>query len=238
MYLENIVWDAREPRRLGAFWARLLNAEPLTEEPDIFEARVAYGEDFYLDLCFPRVDNPSPSPARLHPDIAGGARQAEVVDRALRLGAEHADVGQGEVDWVVLNDIEGNAFCVMEERDAYRSTGPIAALPLDSSDPQRDAAFWAEISGWVPYEGNAPATLRHPSGRGPLLEFYEGLPPKTGKNRMHLDVRRQADDTDALERVAQLGASELKPHVEGLPWTIFADLSGNEFCVLAPYDHS
>jgi hypothetical protein len=65
---------------------------------------------------------------------------------------------------------EGNAFCVMEDREVYRDTGSIAALPLDSADPDRDAAFWTEITGWVPWAGTpGTTTLRHPSGVGPLL---------------------------------------------------------------------
>jgi hypothetical protein len=39
--LENIVWDARSPQRLGGFWAAALGAETITDKPDIFEARMA-----------------------------------------------------------------------------------------------------------------------------------------------------------------------------------------------------
>jgi Glyoxalase-like domain len=165
--LENIVWDARDPSRLGRFWAAALDAEPMTDDPEGFEARMTLSGDAFLDLCFQRVAEPSSAPARLHLDLAGGARQRDVVERLLGLGATHADIGQGEVPWVVLADPEGNAFCVMEDREAYRGTGPIAALPLDSADPDRDAAFWAEITGWIPWDGIGGAvTLRHPSGSG------------------------------------------------------------------------
>ena len=64
----------------------------------------------------------------------------------------------------------------------YRGTGPIAALPLDSADPDRDAAFWAGITGWVPWAGlPGAATLRHPSGVGPLLELHPEPGPKRGR---------------------------------------------------------
>ena len=93
------------------------------------------------------------------------------MQRALELGARHLDIGQRDVPWVVLADPEGNPFCVMEERPEYAASGPIAALPLDSADPARDAAFWAELSGWQPVSSAMPAALRHPSGRGVLLEL-------------------------------------------------------------------
>jgi hypothetical protein len=37
------------------------------------------------------------------------------VERLERLGARHADVGQGpDVSWVVMSDLEGNEFCVLK----------------------------------------------------------------------------------------------------------------------------
>ncbi len=235
MRLENIVWDARDPHRLGAFWAAAVGAEPMTDNTGGYEARLSLGGDAFLDLCFQPVAAPSTSPARLHLDLAGGAQQADVVDRLLSLGAARADIGQGDVPWVVLTDPEGNAFCVMEHRDAYRETGPIAALPMDSSAPDRDAAFWAQITGWVPFDGVAPATLRHPSGAGPLLEFCPEPDPKQGKNGVHLDVRRHADDGDLVDRALNAGARRTQvTDADDLPWVVLEDPSGNEFCVLDP----
>jgi hypothetical protein len=31
----------------------------------------------------------------------------------LALGATHADIGQGDVPWIVLADPEGNEFCLL-----------------------------------------------------------------------------------------------------------------------------
>jgi predicted enzyme related to lactoylglutathione lyase len=231
MRLENIVWDARDPRRLGRFWVAALGAEPITDEPDGVEARLSLADGAFLDLCFQRVDPLSTAPARLHLDLAGGARQQEVVARLLDLGAEPADIGQGAVPWVVLADPEGNAFCVMEDRAAFRDTGPIAALPLDSADPERDTAFWAEITGWTPTAPGA-TTLRHPSRVGPLLELCAEPEPRRGKNRLHLDVRPGAGDDHIAERVQERGAVPLTAPGE-YPWQTFADPSGNEFCILA-----
>lgn len=232
MRLENIVWDARDPRRLGTFWAGALGAERLTDEPGIYEARLSLAAGFFLDLCFQHVAAPSTSPARLHLDVAGGVGQREVVDRLVALGAEHTDGGQEDVPWVVLTDLEGNAFCVREQRDEYNSAGPIAALPMDSSAPERDATFWAEITGWTPVDGAAPATLRHPARTGPLLEFWPEPASKHGKNRLHLDVRRDRTDDDALDRILDSGASRIDHEGPNLPWVVMTDPSGNEFCVL------
>jgi glyoxalase superfamily protein len=188
--------------------------------------------EVFLDLCFQRVAAPSSSPARLHLDLTGGERQGEVVERLLGLGARRADIGQGEVPWVVLADPEGNAFCVMEDREIYHGTGLIAALPLDSADPDRDAVFWAAITGWIPHDGlTGAATLRHPSGVGPLLELCPEPEPKRGKNRLHLDVRRGVGEGDVTERLVAMGARRIS-EPDDYPWLVFTDASGNEFCVL------
>jgi hypothetical protein len=158
-----------------------------------------------------------------------------VVERLLGLGAQHLDIGQRDVPWVVLADPEGNPCCVMEERAAYVDTGPIAALPLDSAAPDRDAEFWSWLTGWPPTAGVEPRSLRHPSLRGPLLELCPEPGPKTAaKNRLHLDVRLDADDDPdrVAASIVERGGRELHPQWGELPWRLFADPSGNEFCVL------
>ena len=51
---------------------------------------------------------------RLHLDLRPvGLSHAVEVERLIGLGARRADIGQGEVPWVVLADPEGNEFCVL-----------------------------------------------------------------------------------------------------------------------------
>ena len=236
VYLENLVVDAVEPQRLGRFWEAVLGGERLTDVPEAFETRLTVEGGPVLDVCFQRVTEPPSDRPRLHVDVAGGARQAEEVDRLLGLGARRLDVGQGDVPWVVLADPEGNRCCVMEERAVYAGSGPLAALPLDSADPDRDAGFWAWLTGWTDAPGVADRSLRHPSLRGPLLELCPELEPKgTAKNRLHLDIRLESgDDPDGVAAgITDRGGRELlRPAWGELPWRLYADPSGNEFCVL------
>ncbi|WP_127479118.1 VOC family protein [Nocardioides pantholopis] len=238
MYLENLVVDAAQPQRLGRFWEAALGAERLTDEPEGFETRVAVEGGPVLDVCFQRVAEPATEPPRLHLDLAGGTRQAEEVERLLGLGARHLGIGQGDVPWVVLADPEGNPFCVLEDRATYAGAGPVAALPLASADPDRDAVFWSWLTGWTATDGDAPRSLRHPSLRGPLLELSpEPAPKSSAKNRLHLDLRLEAgDELDGPDGIAagiaERGGRELHLGWGDLPWRHFADPSGNEFCVL------
>jgi predicted enzyme related to lactoylglutathione lyase len=52
---------------------------------------------------------------RLHFDLAPpvGGDQAAEVERLVSLGATRVDIGQGEVDWVVLADPDGHELCVL-----------------------------------------------------------------------------------------------------------------------------
>jgi hypothetical protein len=235
MYLENLVFDAVDPRRLGRLWEAVVGGERLTDEPDAFETRLTIEGGPVLDLCFQRVQEPPSEPLRLHVDLLGGAHQAEGVDRLLGLGARRLDIGQGDVPWVVLADPEGNPCCVMEDRAAYSDTGPIAALPLDSADPDRDGDFWSWLIGWKDVAGVGPRTLRHPSLRGPLLALCpEPAPKGAAKNRLHLDARLEAGENldDVVAAISERGGRELHFDWGDLPWRVCADPSGNELCVL------
>jgi hypothetical protein len=42
------------------------------------------------------------------------AEQHAEVDRLVALGATRVDIGQGDVDWVVMADPDNNEFCIMQ----------------------------------------------------------------------------------------------------------------------------
>lgn len=239
VYLENVVFDAHDPQLLGRFWECALGSRTLTDEADGFETRLAVSGGAALDLCFQRVPQPPGEPQRLHLDLRGADDQQEVVERLLALGARHADIGQGNVPWVVLADPEGSPFCVMEERAAYQDPCPVAALPLDVADPLRERDFWSWLTGWVSVEVTGLLSLQHPSYRGPLLELCPETESKgPAKNRMHLDIRLESGDDAALvaRGIVDSGGRALQPDWGDLPWLVFADPSGNEFCVLPARD--
>lgn len=115
--LAAIVVDATDPGRLARFWAAASGWQMRAESHLFATLRHPDGRPPALDLV--AVTDPTPGKNRVHLDVAPFAdddHDAEVA-RLLRLGAQPADVGQGDdVTWVVLADPEGNEFCVLTPR--------------------------------------------------------------------------------------------------------------------------
>lgn len=174
----------------------------------------------------------------MHLDLAttSTAHQKELVDRLRELGATPADVGQGDVPWTVLADPEGNEFCVLEPREIYRDTGPIAALVVDCSDPRTMARFWGSAIDWpVRQVTDDFAALRPAAGAAPFLEFLRAPGGRSVPDRLHLDLLPYPGDdrTAEVARLRGLGATDLDLGQGDVPWTCLTDPDGHEFCVLA-----
>jgi hypothetical protein len=110
---EQLVIDAHDPVALGRWWATALGWLVVNDDPDEFEIRPA--PDRLPGVLFARVPERKAGKNRLHLDLRPADQQAEVT-RLLDLGAAPADVGQGDETWVVLQDPEGNEFCVLRSR--------------------------------------------------------------------------------------------------------------------------
>lgn len=194
-----------------------------------------------------QLPEPKRGKNRIHLDLAAqtGDEQDDLVARALRFGARPADIGQGAaaepVPWTVLADVEGNEFCVLEPRPEYEGTRPLAAIVVDTPNPDVTASFWTAASGLDRVDGDGPvAALAPASGTGPRLEFLPTIDVRRGKLRVHLDLRPYPDGSVAVEadRLRELGAVpvDVGQH-DGpapVPWKVLADPDGNEFCMLRP----
>ncbi|MBK3646283.1 VOC family protein [Streptomyces sp. MBT33] len=234
---------ALDPVAVGRFWARALGWNAY--HPGVTTYVGPAGGPVWPDPVFVGIDVvPVPEPGtptknRVHLDLAttSEAHRTELVERVRALGATPVDVGQGSVPWTVLADVEGNEFCVLEPRDVYRDTGPIAAIVVDCADPRAMARFWGEALDWTLHEvADDRAVWRSAQGTGPYLEFLRTPDTKTVPDRVHLDLLpRPGDDKEAeVARLRALGATDLDLGQGDDPWTCLADPEDHEFCVLAP----
>ncbi|MFH9429761.1 VOC family protein [Streptomyces sp. NPDC017615] len=240
--LVQISMKATDKSALGRFWADALGWKVTGDTPDetnVEPEGVTYPSPEAVCVDVLTVPVPKTVKNRVHLDLAttGKAHQAELVARLRDLGATPADVGQGDVPWTVLADPEGNEFCVLEPREIYRDTGPVAAVVVDCADPHAMARFWGEAMDWTVHEvTDGHARLRSAKAVGPYLEFIRTPDAKTGLNRVHLDIRPYPGDDRAAEaeRLRALGAADLDLGQGDAPRTVLTDPEGNEFCVLTP----
>jgi predicted enzyme related to lactoylglutathione lyase len=240
--LVHMVIDAQDTSRLAQFWAAALGWEVGFDKPGeaaVWPAGFDYPGPGALPLVLVPVPEPKTVKNRIHLDLASqsAAHQEELVGLVRDLGAVPADVGQGDVPWVVLADPEGNEFCVLEPRPVYRDTGPIAAIVVDSAVPAELADFWMVAGGWRLQDGGSEfVALRSPAGSGAYLEFLPSSDPRRVKNRVHLDVapREDEDHARAVESLLRSGAVRADVGQGTVSWAVLADPEGNEFCVLSP----
>ena len=114
-----LVIDCHDPEALAGFWAAVLDYRVLSSEADEVEIGPAAGFGGPAPtLVFGRVSEPKTGKLRLHIDVSPTDRdQDDELQRLLDLGARPADVGQtGEETWHVLQDPEGNEFCLLRKR--------------------------------------------------------------------------------------------------------------------------
>jgi predicted enzyme related to lactoylglutathione lyase len=110
-------------------------------------------------------------------------------------------------------------------------------LVLDCTDPDSLQPFWTEALDYRAARSPDPdryAVMVPREGVGPPMLLQRVPEPKSGKNRMHVDLH--TDDLEAeTQRLIALGATRTSDDVitdYGLKWLTLADPQGNEFCVV------
>ena len=104
-------------RQVGYFWSAALGWPLVWDQDEETAIRAPDGTGPLITWGGPPLA-PKVGKNRLHLDIAPPEhvdQQAEV-DRLVALGAARIDIGEGDVDWVVMADPDGNEFCVLTPR--------------------------------------------------------------------------------------------------------------------------
>jgi len=112
-------------------------------------------------------------------------------------------------------------------------------ITLGCADPRRLVAFWAATLRYVIREEKDDWVVVQPvEGGRPVLGFQRVPEPKTGMNRVHLDIRVSGAVTleEEKARLVDLGAHAVRLIAEepgNIHW-IMRDPEGNEFCLVEP----
>ncbi|MFQ5556878.1 MAG: VOC family protein [Acidimicrobiales bacterium] len=117
--------------------------------------------------------------------------------------------------------------------DVDHLAAAVTAVMCDSVDLDRTVAFWTRLLRL--HEAHRTDTyvyLEPMSADGPHLAFQLVSERRSGKNRIHLDIR-VSDLAEAEQAIVAAGGSVLDRVEEtGFPpWSVMADPAGNEFCI-------
>jgi catechol 2,3-dioxygenase-like lactoylglutathione lyase family enzyme len=232
-----LCFDADDPLRLARFWAGALGQE-MAEGPQDGIALLP-GDDtgFRLRFLPAQEQKAGQNHWHFHLTSASPEDQQQTVERSLRLGARHIDIGQRpEEGHVVLADPEGNEFCVIEPGNKYLAgCGFLAELTCEGS--REVGYFWSEALGWpLVWDQGLQTASRSPQG-GPKISWDgERMMPQTGKSRLRFDLAPpvHGDQQGEASRLVDLGATRIDTGQGEVSWVAMADPDGREFCVLTP----
>jgi Glyoxalase-like domain len=121
-------------------------------------------------------------------------------------------------------------------------TSFVSHTSIDCANAYELSEWWKQLLGYVDIDGdpNLPGheecMIRDPES-GHRVLFIEVPEPKSGKNRIHLDLRpRDLTQAEEVERLLGIGATEVwdlrGKYGPGTGWVTLADPEGNEFCIL------
>jgi predicted enzyme related to lactoylglutathione lyase len=237
LQLTTLTIDAYDPAGLARFWAGVLRWRVGEQDEEGVVLDPTDGTRF--DLFFAVVPDTDQGVDRMHFDLSSRSvdGQHATVQRAVDLGARHIDVGQGpDAGHVVLADPEGNEFCVLEPGNRFVDYGGVlGSLTCDGSPAV--GYFWSQALGWpLVWDQDDETAIRAPDGTGQFITWGPPVIPKTGKNKMHLDIAPPIDGDQRAEvdRLISLGAHRVDIGQGDVRWVVMADPDGNEFCVLTP----
>jgi predicted enzyme related to lactoylglutathione lyase len=229
--------DTLDPAGLARFWAGVLGWEMVDDSDGGVTLLPSDDTGFQLDF-FPTQEQKA-GPNQMHFDLTSTSLedQQQTVARALELGGQHIDIGQGpDAEHVVLADPEGNEFCVIEPGNNFLADcGFIGALAGEGS--QQVGYFWSKALDWpLVWDQEQETAIRSPAGGPKITWGGPPLTPKAGKYRLHFDLAPPADgDQQAeVERLVSLGAARIDIGQGEVSWVVMADPDGHEFCVLTP----
>jgi hypothetical protein len=117
--LSELVLNCDDPEALSRFWCAVLDYVELGKDEDGIEIGPASGFGGATPtIILSRVPDAKAQPLRLHLDVNPVDRDQDAeLERLLALGARPAEIGQtGEESWHVLQDPEGNEFCLLRSR--------------------------------------------------------------------------------------------------------------------------
>lgn len=104
-------------------------------------------------------------------------------------------------------------------------------LAIDCVDPDAVRDFWRVGMGYVESPSGDDIDLIDPRGRGPKVWFQRMDPPRTDRNRIHVDVYLPTADAEQRVKDVVAAGGFLLTDEFAPDWWVLADVEGNELCI-------
>ncbi|GAA3743223.1 VOC family protein [Leifsonia bigeumensis] len=105
------------------------------------------------------------------------------------------------------------------------------AIAIDTVDEAAIRDFWKVGLGYDALGSPEEALLVDPNGAAPVVWFQHMDPPRTDRNRIHLDVYVPTPDAEGRVRAVLEAGGTLVTDEHAPDWWVLADAEGNELCV-------
>ncbi len=225
--LHALSFAASDPARLATFWGGFL-------EREIEGTTLLPGGRDVLPIRFVPTEEPKVEPNQMHFDTTtkSWADQKESVERALSLGGAHLDLDlPPEELHVVLQDPEGNEFCVIEPINNFlNDTARIGAYSSDGS--QAEGCFWSKALDWpLVWDQDEETAIQSRDGGSKISWGGPPLKVRTTTTRLHFDLTPGGGQASEVARLVELGASRSDEAPCELGWVALATPDGHPFCV-------
>ena len=116
-----VVIDCNDFDAMFTFWREALRYEPGYRDVDFVILKDPQGKN--VNVSISQVPEPRVGKNRLHLDLYTDDQQGEV-ERLLQLGAKlHPRVPEEGEDFIVLEDPEGNLFCIIDAPEQLAQKG-------------------------------------------------------------------------------------------------------------------
>jgi 4a-hydroxytetrahydrobiopterin dehydratase len=158
-----------------------------------------------------------------HPDISLGWGKV-----SFELSSHDAG-GVTSRDLKLAAEIQKLADSLGAKGQQVRPTRYEMAIDCVNAEDIRD--FWRVALGYEEHEDNGEIQLVDPRGVGPTIWFQHMDPPRTDRNRIHLDVYVPTVEAQGrVDAVIQAGG-DLMTAEHAPDWWVLADVEGNELCI-------
>ena len=186
--LDTLVIDANAPFPLARFWAELLGWNLRDEGDGDWVLVPTDGTRF--ELLVEPVPEPKVGKNRIHLDLTSTSLDDQTLVAAVARARRSPHRRRTDPGRQARRARRSRGQRVLRHRAGEHVPRRLRALGSSRATAHpRSGHFWSAALGWpLVWDQDDETAIRAPDGTGPFITWGPPLPPKRGKNRLHLDI--------------------------------------------------